>query len=105
MKKRRFPIINAYFKDKSQKSIYPTAKSYAKKENLIRSKYNTLADLIADNDIKHCFYYIPLLEQEKIDMDELQQFLISCFNKDCIKDTYFKQLVCYYDYLKFGLEK
>lgn len=103
--KRGSPIINAYFKDKSQKSFYPTAKSYAKKENLIRSKYKTLADLIADNDSKHCFYYIPLLEQEKIDMDELQQFLISCFNKDYIKDSYFKQLVCYYDYLKFGLEK
>lgn len=30
--KRGSPIINAYFKDKSQKSFYPTAKSYAKRK-------------------------------------------------------------------------
>ena len=103
--KKGSAVINNYFKDKSQESFYPTAKAYAKKENLIRNKYSTLTELIADNDEKHCFYYIPLLEQEKINMDELQQFLMQCFRNGYIKNSYFKQLVCYYDYLKFGLGK
>ena len=60
--KKGSAVINNYFKDKSQESFYPTAKAYAKKENLIRNKYSTLTELIADNDEKHCFYYIPLLE-------------------------------------------
>lgn len=69
------------------------------------TKYKTLAELIANNDEKHCFYFIPLLEQEKINIDELQQFLMQCFRNGYIKNSYFKQLVCYYDYLKFGLEQ
>ena len=68
--KKGSAVINNYFKDKSQKSFYPSAKAYAKKENLIRTKYKTLAELIANNDEKHCFYFIPLLEQEKINIDE-----------------------------------
>ena len=103
--KKGSAVINNYFKDKSQKSFYPSAKAYAKKENLIRTKYKTLAELIANNDEKHCFYFIPLLEQEKINIDELQQFLMQCFRNGYIKNSYFKQLVCYYDYLKFGLEQ
>ncbi|BBL07653.1 SIR2 family protein [Alistipes dispar] len=103
--KKGSAVINNYFKDKSQKSFYPSAKAYAKKENLIRTKYKTLAELIANNDKKHCFYFIPLLEQEKINIDELQLFLMQCFRNGYIKNSYFKQLVCYYDYLKFGLEQ
>lgn len=103
--KKGSAVINNYFKDKSQKSFYPSAKAYAKKENLIRTKYKTLAELIANNDEKHCFYFIPLLEQEKINIDELQLFLMQCFRNGYIKNSYFKQLVCYYDYLKFGLEQ
>lgn len=102
--KKSSALINNYFKDKCQKSFYPV-KAYAKKEVAIQNKYKTLTELINDNDDIHCFYYIPLLEQEKIDISELRLFLQKCFTNGYIKNTYFKQLVCYYDYLKYGLLK
>jgi hypothetical protein len=97
--------INAYFKDKKQESFYPKPNSYRKKLFDIREKYQSLQELINDNDEKHCFYYIPLLECNKIDMNILHTFIVQCFKPEYISNSYFKQLVCYYDFLKYGLNK
>lgn len=96
--------INNYFQDKKEDFYFP-APCYAKKKNNIRTQYKALTDLLNDDDIDdvHCFYYIPLLEREKIDLKVLREYLVGCYKRNYIKNTYFKKLVCYYDYLKYGV--
>lgn len=82
-------IINDY---------YP-APSYTKK-NI--NKLASLEELLKKYDPIHCFYYIPLLNKNKINLDMLRNFLeVQWPNIDFGKDTFKKKVVCFYDYLKY----
>lgn len=82
-------------------SFYP-AQNYVNKKAEIRKKYSSIKEIISNNDLTHAIYYIPLLQKEKIDLVALKMFLITNFNKKTCKDTYFRKIVCLYDYLSYG---
>lgn len=83
--------------------FYP-AKSYQKHKGLINEKYKTLKELLDDKDVElHQLVYIPLLTPDKIDLIVLEDYLKK--NKKLLRDSklgsFFRKLVCLYDYLKY----
>lgn len=83
-----------------QSNFYP-AQNYAKKIDEITKSYSSLKELIKGEDFAHCLYYIPLLESDKIPIDELFKFLKENVNKKTLGNTHFRKLICLYDYLRY----
>ncbi|MDI9875045.1 SIR2 family protein [Flectobacillus rivi] len=84
--------------------FYPT-NSYLKKKNIINQQYSSLSELIAHEDEVHQILYIPLLDIKNVDINELHSFLKSKKIKKDKLDTHLRKLICFYDYLKYKLQK
>lgn len=86
----------------SREDFYPN-QSYLKKKEELNTKCNSVNDVIRtyDNDLHH-LVYISLLDDNKISLDELEKVLID--KKHLLHDskigTYYRKLICLYDYLK-----
>ncbi len=87
-------------------SFFPTA-NYQKKTTEINKKYNSFKQLREDNEDYHILIYTPLLEVNKIDLDDLKDYLIDRIEllNNSKLGTHFRKLVCLYDYLKYKIEK
>lgn len=84
-------------------SFYP-ATNYLKKKDVINTKYNSFNDLRADNHQLHILVYTPLLSIEKIDLNDLMNYLNE--NVELLENSkygsHFRKLICLYDYLKYA---
>lgn len=67
-----------------------------------------MADVAKTYDVEHAIYFIPLLLRGQIRVDELRDFILR--NMACLRGrqpndtrtTYFRSLICLYDWLAFG---
>lgn len=83
-------------------TFYP-ADSYKRKKGEINGKYSSFSELKNDREFFHILMYTPLLNVEKIDIDELGAFLKANLDKliESKYGTHYRKLTCLYDYLKF----
>lgn len=84
--------------------FYPS-KTYQKHKTTINNKYNSLTELLNDNDDPlHQLVYIPLLAPNKIELNVLDDYLKN--NQHILKDSkrasFFRKLICLYDFLKYN---
>lgn len=85
-------------------NFYPSS-SYRRKKTEINNKYKSLRELIdgCNGNHLHIMMYVPLLSIDKINPEELRQYLEK--NIQLIDDskygTHFRKLICLFDYLKF----
>ncbi|MDF4223017.1 SIR2 family protein [Maribacter sp. M208] len=83
-------------------SFYPSA-NYIRKTKEINDKYSSFTELKSANNQLHILLYTPLLSFDKINLDELLNYLVD--NKKLLDDskngTHFRKLICLYDYLKY----
>lgn len=78
------------------------------KRGEVRSKCHSVADVAKTYDVEHAIYFIPLLLRGQIRVDELRDFILR--NMACLRGrqpndtrtTYFRSLICLYDWLAFG---
>ncbi|MBE4950725.1 SIR2 family protein [Chryseobacterium culicis] len=90
--------------DIKESDFYP-ANNYLLKKDFVNSTYNSISELIANENERHKVLYIPLLEVNKIDVEELYSFLKAKNLKKENLDTDLRKLICLYDYLKYKLQK
>lgn len=95
------PQISKIVEKTNWESFYP-AKNYVNKKAEIRRNFPGVKEIIQGNDLAHALYYIPLLHKDKIDTSVLKRFLKTNFNDKTAKDTYYKKVVCLYDFLIYG---
>jgi hypothetical protein len=83
-------------------TFYP-AGSYRDKKDEINATYASFSELRAHCEFLHVLVYTPLLDPEKIDLDELAAFLKANLDKliESKYGTHFRKLICLYDYLKY----
>lgn len=85
-------------------NFYPS-KNYLKNKDEINTKYNSISEIINDknNSDLNCLVCISLLDNDKICLNELEDFLKS--REHLFQDknliTYYRKLVCLYDFLKY----
>lgn len=80
-------------------------KSYFTKQVEIRRNHKDINSLTKAYDAAHSLNFIPLLEVKNLELGQLLKFLRNCFKDENLKkSTGFRKLVCYYDYLKYGIE-
>jgi hypothetical protein len=96
--------VIAAIKDNNVKVYYPKGISYLRKHAEIRDICLGVNDLIAKHGSKHAFYYIPFLKKENINLEELLQFLKDNYSDETKKNTDLKKMICFYDYLKYGIQ-
>lgn len=85
-------------------NFYPAPQYHSKRE-YVNEKYQSIAELIAGESNDHAALFIPLLDLEKINPEELLKYLK---DKDLkIEDlkTHVRKLICLYDFLKYKLQK
>lgn len=79
---------------------------YLSKKDEILEKYDSFDELIADpdNTFLHKLMFTPLFSPKKISTDSLHRFLKSNLDKlvDTKHGTYYRKLICLYDYLKYS---
>ncbi|MBE9584000.1 SIR2 family protein [Mucilaginibacter sp. JRF] len=91
-------------KENTVKIYYPKSITYLRKHTEIKDNCTGIADLVTKYGNKHALYYIPFLKKENIDLDELLEFLKDNYNEDNKKNTDIRKMVCFYDYLKYGIQ-
>jgi hypothetical protein len=83
-------------------SFYPST-SYLKKRAEINKDYASFSDLKSANNQLHILLYTPLLDIDKIDLEDLKKYLKD--NVDLLenssKGTHYRKLICLYDFLKY----
>ncbi|WP_259065015.1 SIR2 family protein [Mucilaginibacter sp. X4EP1] len=82
-------------------SFYPS--SYLKKKDEINNKFSSFSELCTECSLLHVLVYTPMLDAEKINLDELAAYLNDNLQElNVLKHkTDFRKLICLYDYLKF----
>lgn len=78
---------------------------YLSKIDYINETYNSINELVAGETEDHANIYIPLLKIEKIDIEELLNYLKDRKLKTEDLKTQIRKLICLYDFLKFKLQK
>lgn len=96
-------LIDAVKKN-SIKVYYPSSITYLRKKEFIEKNVNSLSELIANYDFRLVLLFIPFLKLDKLDLIELQGFLQTNYNENTKVLTDYKKVVCFYDYLKYGLQ-
>nr|WP_294947044.1 SIR2 family protein [uncultured Mucilaginibacter sp.] len=91
-------------KENSVKVYYPKGISYLRKHLEIKDTCVSIADLIHKYGSRHAPYYIPFLKKENIDLVEFLQFLKDNYNAENRKNSDLRKMVCFYDYLKYGIQ-
>lgn len=81
---------------------------YSKHEPEVK-KYSGINELRQNYDTYHMMFYIPLLGLEKINIDELSEFLSDSYKEFESENaplynyrSYYRKLVCLFDWLKYG---
>lgn len=80
--------------------FYPVSQYLSKKES-INQKYNSVNNLIAGETEEHAMIYIPMLDIENINSDELLDYLKNKNLKTEDLKTQVRKLICLYDFLKY----
>nr|WP_315424825.1 SIR2 family protein [uncultured Pedobacter sp.] len=88
----------------SMKVYYPKGPTYIRKKDMISSTITSLDELLSKYEFRHVLLYISFMQHKYIDLEKLKQFLLDHYSDDLIKSTDFKKIICYYDYLKYGLQ-
>lgn len=91
----------------NREDFYPN-QSYLKKKDEINQKHNSVEDIIKsfDNDLHH-LVFISLLDDDKIDLAQLEKVLLDkqqLLNNSKL-GTYYRKLICLYDFLKYKVKK
>lgn len=94
-------IVDAVGKN-SIKTYFPNGKTYLNKKEEI-SKLNSLSDLFEKYEFKFAIKYIVFLKHENIDLEVFKAFLNDNLAAN-IASSDFRKLICYYDYLKNGIQ-
>lgn len=86
----------------SVESFYPSV-SYSRKKNEINNTYSSFTELKSIDNQLHILLYIPLMSLDKIDINELKEYLeenIKLLDNSRF-GTHFRKLICLYDYLRY----
>lgn len=86
----------------NMETFYPTG-SYVKKKGEINKSFSSFKELVTTGNHLHILMYTPLLNEEKIELVDLLNYLqqnIALLN-DSKLGTHFRKLICLYDYLIF----
>jgi len=86
------------------KVYYPKGSTYMRKKELIASSITSLEQLIKEYEFKHVLRYIPFILHKFVNLESFKSFLQANYNEDNIKNTDFKKAICYFDYLKYGIQ-
>lgn len=94
-----------HLKANPPKCFLPTDKYTLNKQSDIRRDYKDISVLIKNVDKVHALSFIPLLDIKSIDLGYLAKFLRSCYQDETLrKHTAFRKLVCFYDFVKYGMQ-
>lgn len=96
-------VTNA-ISNNSMKVYYPKGSSYIRKKDTINSSIKSLDELISQYEFKHVLLYIPFMQHRYLNLEKLKNFLQTNYSDELVKNTDFKKVICYYDYLKYGLQ-
>lgn len=77
---------------------------YQSKKEYLNEKYNSIDELISGETDDHAALFIPLLELEKINSEELLTYLKSKNLKTEDLKTPVRKLICLYDFLKYKIQ-
>uniref|UniRef100_UPI003D7F8B5C hypothetical protein n=1 Tax=Pedobacter sp. TaxID=1411316 RepID=UPI003D7F8B5C len=83
---------------------YPKGKTYLNKKDEIKTNVPSFNKLVSSYNFKHVLLYIPFLEHSNLNLDDFKNFLKSNFNLENLKISDYRKMICYYDYLKHGLQ-
>lgn len=84
---------------------FQPSKTYSNKQSEIRRNHKDIKSIINTFDKSHSLLYIPMLDIKNIDIEQLLIFLIDCFKDENLNNSSsFRKLVCFYDYLKYGID-
>ncbi len=86
------------------KVYYPKGPTYIRKKNDIRASITSFQQLVNQFEYKHVLKYIPFIQHKFIDLADYKEFLVKNYSEENLKNTDYKKAVCYYDYLKHGLQ-
>jgi hypothetical protein len=80
-------------------------KDYSRKKQMVNSNCNSIADVLRSFPIlAHRLQYIPLLDLEKIDLQELAAYIKECRSQVTKShETLLFKLICLYDFIKYKL--
>ncbi|MDG4655280.1 hypothetical protein, partial [Chryseobacterium arthrosphaerae] len=84
--------------------FYPSS-NYLLKKDYVNDTYNSISELISNEIERHQILYIPLLEVNKINVEELYSFIKAKNLKKEDLNTSLRKLICLYDYLKYKLQR
>jgi len=96
--------VIAAVKNNNVKVYYPKGITYLRRLTEVRDSCRSINNVIEKYGTKHAFYFIPFLKQENINLDELLSFLKDNYSDETKKSTDLKKMVCFYDYLKYGIQ-
>lgn len=89
------------------KNNFEPSESYRRKKQEINDDCESITDILNNYDSSiHYLMYIPLLDERKINVEELEKFLrdnIELIN-DSSRGTHYRKLICLFDYLKYKKE-
>lgn len=87
-----------------QKVYFPNGITYLKKKDIIKNSIKSFKQLTEEYEIKHVLLYISFIDLDNIELDMFLEFLKQNIETKIANTTDFRRLICYYDYLKYGLQ-
>ena len=85
-------------------NFYPN-NSYQNRKDYINNKYNSLLELIAGESDEHATLFIPLLDLNKINSQDLITYLKNKNLQIENLNTSIRKLICLYDFIKYRLQQ
>jgi hypothetical protein len=71
---------------------------------LVQDTCQTVKDVLAHYASNH-FFYITMLRPEQVNVEDLRKYILANMNlvtsKNATNATYFRSLICFYDWLKY----
>jgi len=96
--------VIAAIKNNNVKVYYPKGITYLRRQAEIRDTCSSISQIVEKHGSRHAFYFIPFLKWENINLEELIEFLKENYSDETKKLTDLKKIICFYDYLKYGIQ-
>ncbi|MFM8573989.1 MAG: SIR2 family protein [Pirellula sp.] len=87
----------------THEDFYPP-QQYRGELSVIQDTCQSIKGVLAHYASNH-FFYVPMLKHGQIDLDDLRKYILANMNlitcKNTTNATYFRSLICFYDWLKY----
>jgi len=103
------PRIIELIQEISNNEHYFEISAYQCKREEIRKTYESIEELKKTFGPEKVIYYLPLVEKDKIKLNEIETFLKDQFDlyenhSPASRRSFYRNIACFYDWLKFGVK-